>query len=378
MGGNFSYWEQKSFLSGYDVIIIGSGIVGLSASFYLKSREPELNIGILEAGFLPGGASTKNAGFACFGSISEAAADIDRGGESAFLELVEMRWKGLKKLRKNLGDQAISYIQSGGYEIFKKEEEAFAEACIDRIPYFNSILKPIIGKHDIYSVSNAKIADFGLGGVTRLIKNQYEGQINTGKMMRALLAKVQGMGVSIFNNCAVEKIEQSSEGQILTSSQGNFKAKAVILTTNAFVRTLIPGLDVVAGRGQVLITEPIKNLKINGSFHYNHGYTYFRNIDDRILLGGARNLDLDGEQTTEQGITTIIQDALEKILYDTILPGQKPGIEYRWSGIMGFGDELKPIVKKIEPDLYCAVRCNGMGVAIGSLLGEQVAGLVQL
>jgi hypothetical protein len=45
---------------------------------------------------------------------------------------------------------------------------------------------------------------------------------------------------------------------------------------------------------------------------------------------------------------------------------------------MGFGKEVKPIVEKIQPGLYCAVRCNGMGVAMGSLLGEQVAMLIDL
>ena len=44
---------------------------------------------------------------------------------------------------------------------------------------------------------------------------------------------------------------------------------------------------------------------------------------------------------------------------------------------MGFGKDLKPIVKEISPGLYCAVRCNGMGVAMGSLLGEQVADIIE-
>ena len=152
----------------------------------------------------------------------------------------------------------------------------------------------------------------------------------------------------------------------------------MILATNAFSRELVPGLDVIPGRGQVLITEPIKDLKIKGSFHYNRGYTYFRNIDDRILLGGGRDLDFKTEQTTEAGITDIIQNALETLLYETIIPGQKPRISHRWSGVMGFGKELKPLLKEIEPGLYCAVRCNGMGIAMGSLLGEQVADLIPL
>lgn len=378
MENNFSYWEQKSFLSGFDVLIIGSGIVGLSAALGLKSQKPKLKIGVLEAGFLPAGASTKNAGFACFGSISELIEELKTSSEEQIAALIELRWKGLEKLRKNLGDKAILFEQYGGFEVFKATESDFAKTCIEQISYFNKLLGPLIGKTDIYAVNNTKIAEFGINGITNLIQNKYEGQINTGKMMLALLSKVQGLGVSVFNNCRVKKIESKLNEQVLITNQGKFRAKSIILATNAFGAELIPKLDVIPGRGQILITEPINGLKIKGSFHYNRGYTYFRNIDDRILLGGGRDLDFEAEQTLEPGITDIIQESLEKLLFDTILPKQKVKIEHRWSGVMGFGKELKPIVKKIGPGLYCAVRCNGTGVAMGSLLGEQVANLIDL
>ncbi len=352
--------------------------MGLSAALNLKSQKPKLKIGVLEAGFLPAGASTKNAGFACFGSISELIEELKTSSEEQIAELIELRWRGLEKLRKNLGDKAILFEQYGGFEVFKATESDFAKTCIEQISYFNKLLGPLIGKTDIYAVNNTKIAKFGINGITNLIQNKYEGQINTGKMMLALLSKVQGLGVSVFNNCRVKKIESKLNEQVLITNQGKFRAKSIILATNAFGAELIPKLDVIPGRGQILITEPINGLKIKGSFHYNRGYTYFRNIDDRILLGGGRDLDFEAEQTLEPGITDIIQESLEKLLFDTILPKQKVKIEHRWSGVMGFGKELKPMVKKIGPGLYCAVRCNGMGVAMGSLLGEQVANLIDL
>ncbi|MHB1179768.1 MAG: NAD(P)/FAD-dependent oxidoreductase [Daejeonella sp.] len=377
MGQAFSYWEQHSFLSGFDVIIIGSGIVGLSAALHLKAKTPLLKIAILEAGFLPSGASTKNAGFACFGSLSEAISEIRSGGESTFLELVGMRWAGLSKLRKNLGDDVISFQRNGGYEIFKEGEDKLALEYIEQIEYVNKLLNPIIGKPDIYAVANAKIAGFGFAGITNLIENKYEGQIDTGKMMQALIVKAQGSGVQIFNNCRVDKIDPDKSGHIVYCDKMHFNTRSLIIATNAFTRDLIPELQVWPGRGQVLVTEPLDNLKVCGSFHYNKGYTYFRNIHNRILLGGFRDLDPATEQTLEPGLTDLVQAALEEMLRGFILPGKKPKIDYRWSGVMGFGPELKPIVKELRPNLYCAVRCNGMGIAMGSLLGEQVAELVE-
>ena len=62
-----SFWERESFYNDIDYAIIGSGIVGLSAAIELKEKYPKAKVVVLEKGFLPSGASTKNAGFACFG-----------------------------------------------------------------------------------------------------------------------------------------------------------------------------------------------------------------------------------------------------------------------------------------------------------------------
>jgi glycine/D-amino acid oxidase-like deaminating enzyme len=357
-------------------MIIGSGIVGLNAALHLKQQQPKIKVGILEAGFLPSGASTKNAGFACFGSVSEILDELETTCETEVLHVIEMRWKGLSKLRETLGDHAIDYQQSGGYEIFKAGNSELSSACLEKIPYLNTLLKDVIGKTDIYAVANEKIADFGLANVDSMISNRYEAQIDTGRMMSALLQKVTGLGVNVYNNCKLLELVNNGSDLTLKTSHGNFQSKKVILATNAFIGDFYPELNVVPGRGQVLVTEPVPDLKINGTFHYDQGYYYFRNINNRILLGGGRNLDFKAEETTGSGLTAPVQSALEDLLYTTIIPDQKPAIEFRWSGVMAFGDQLKPIIKQIEPGVFCAVRCNGMGVAMGSLSGQQVADLV--
>ena len=114
---NLSYWETKSWLHNIDYTIVGSGIVGLSTALFLKQRFPKSNILILEKGILPQGASTKNAGFACFGSLSEILQDLQHHTEQEVLDLVQQRVDGLKLLRQSLGDQEMNYKPYGGYEI---------------------------------------------------------------------------------------------------------------------------------------------------------------------------------------------------------------------------------------------------------------------
>jgi gamma-glutamylputrescine oxidase len=369
----FSYWERSSFIDNADVIVIGSGLVGLSAALHLKKLGPALKVLVLERGFLPSGASTKNAGFACFGTVSEQLASLQRSSEEEVARLVSYKWRGLQRLRQNLGDANIDYCQHGGYELFMDDETHRADECIGHIPYLNKLLQQAIGGDEIYSIANNKIAGFGFDKVSRMIYNPFEGQIDTGKMMRALLGKVYDAGILVLNSCAVEKIEQKDGGIHLTTSQGNFKTGKVILATNAFANQLFPGLRVIPGRGQVLVTKPIAGLKLKGTYHFHEGYYYFRNIDNRVLFGGGRNLDFEAEATWDFGHTEKVKETLSAYLNEVILPGQNAGIDYWWSGIMGFGDDISPIVKQVEPNVFCAVRCNGMGVAMGSLVGEEVA-----
>ena len=376
MEASFSYWERTAFIDNADVIIIGSGLVGLSAALRLKMQEPALKVLVLERGFLPTGASTKNAGFACFGTVSEQLESLKRSSEDEVARLVNYKWRGLQRLRRNLGDANIDFYQYGGSELFLDNENHHAEACADNIPYLNKLLKDAIGATDIYAVADDKIVTWGFDKVKHLIYNPYEGQINTGKMMRALLQKVYSLDVAVLNSCPVTQTEHYGNHIYLHTPHGVFKTAKMILATNAFANQLFPELKVIPGRGQVMVTKPVPGLKIEGTYHFNEGYYYFRNIDGRVLFGGGRNLNFEAEATWEFGHTDIVKEQLITYLKEMILPGRHIQIDYWWSGIMGFGEALTPIVKQIGAGTYCAVRCNGMGVAMGSLVGEEVAELL--
>src|SRR5690606_1817168 len=149
----------------------------------------------------------------------------------------------------------------------------------------------------------------------------------------------------------------------------------VCITTNGFASQFLEE-DIKPARAQVLITKPIENLPLKGTFHLDKGYYYFRNIHNRILFGGGRNLDFNAEQTTAFGLTDLVQKHLEQLLKGVILPGIPFEIEQRWSGIMGIGSQKKVLVKPISERVYCGVRLGGMGIAIGSMVGKQLADLL--
>ena len=195
-------------------------------------------------------------------------------------------------------------------------------------------------------------------------------------MAAELLLKVQKLGVKIVNNISVDGFAETGNQIEVKTDKINFKTTKIFIATNGFASQLLHE-NVQPARAQVLITKPIKNLHIKGTFHLDKGYYYFRNIDNRILFGGGRNLDFKTEETTEFGQTAIIQNELEKILKETILPNTNFEIEHRWSGIMGVGNQKKAIVKQVSENVFCGVRLGGMGIAIGSLVGKELAELLK-
>jgi glycine/D-amino acid oxidase-like deaminating enzyme len=366
---NYSYWEKKYLFFKYDLIVIGSGIVGLSTAISFKEKNKKAKILILEKGILPNGASFKNAGFACFGSVSELIDDFTKMPEKTVLDTIEMRWQGLKILRKRLGDKNLDFKHYGGYELFNSKTEY--KICSEKINHFNSIINNLLGKPNCYSIIEPKKLPFN--NISGVIFNKYEGQIDSGRMLNNLINLARQFDITILNGICVSEINSHSGSVELLTSNGVFNASKVIVATNGFVNQLLKIKDVNPARAQVLITKPIKNLNIKGTFHYQQGYYYFRNIDNRILLGGGRNLDFKKETTTSEGLNLKIQTQLDELLRNIILPNTSYEVDYRWSGIMGVGSEKKPIIKIVQPNVLAAVRMGGMGIAIGSLVGKLAA-----
>lgn len=375
---DISIWEKETFFAHQDVIIVGSGFVGLWSAFYLKKKHPKRTVTVVDRGIIPTGASTRNAGFACFGSLSELVWDAQTMGTDKMLSVMEMRFKGLERIQKYFGKKEIDFDLCGGYELYE-EGTISLEKLSENISYLNSLLKPVTDTKKTYRLADEKIGAFGFGRTKHLVENRLEGYLHSGKLLQALLQKVQQMGVTVLNGTEITDVIPGDKiVTIRTAHQFSLTANQVLLCTNAFIKQLIPEMDIVPARGQVLLTSPIKNLPFNGTFHADEGFYYFRNLGDRVLLGGARNKAFDEEATTAMETSERIQQELEKYLADVILPQFQNQyiIEQRWAGVMAFGKEKIPVVQQLSPSLFCAVRMSGMGVALAPVVSQQVAVLM--
>jgi glycine/D-amino acid oxidase-like deaminating enzyme len=402
-----SVWEQSTYFAPKDLVIVGCGFVGLWTAYEAIHQNPKLQITILERGTIPSGASTRNAGFSCFGSVSELMSDIQLMGEAAMLETVKMRYDGLQRIQEVFKAKEIDYNQWGGYELFEgkktnkntkvskankgtsRDESALYDISKleSDIAYLNKILTPALktpkknGKYlPIYTNASKDIQKLGFQGIEALAFNQLEGQLNSAKLVLALQKAVQAKGVQILFNTEVKKFKSHKKGVTITTNlEAVLETKQFLVCTNGFAKQLIPSLDVVPARGQVFVTEPIKNLKFKGCFHFDEGYYYFRNLGNRLLLGGARNADFKNEKTYSLETSATIQKVLEDFMMQRILPkgSKKPKIELRWSGTMGMGTIKKPIIEQVQPNVYCAVRMSGMGVAIAPIVAKKALKLMK-
>ena len=136
-----SFWEKDEFLN-YDHIIVGAGIVGLSTAISIKENYPKARVLVLERGTFPTGASTKNAGFACFGSLTEILSDLKLMPEQEVFDLVKLRWEGLQLLRERVGDEALDYHNLGGYELMRSADMP----ALEEMNRVNALLMPLFGQ----------------------------------------------------------------------------------------------------------------------------------------------------------------------------------------------------------------------------------------
>ncbi|NNE27389.1 MAG: FAD-binding oxidoreductase [Saprospiraceae bacterium] len=366
----YSYWERKYWLDHYDYIIVGGGIVGLTTAFFLKDLSPNKSIIVLDRHIIPQGASTKNAGFACFGTAGEVLDDLEHMTEDEVIRLIQLRWRGLERLKVLHRPKTINYSNSGGTEVFLDEDKF--NHCSEKLDYLNKVMYEAIWHKNVFSVEQqSKFKQL----YKHIIFNPHEGVLNPVHLIRHLLGIVAGKRVQVLRGMGVKHVENNNGIKVTLDSGLELSSEKLIYCTNAFSKQFL-NADIVPARNQVLISKPIENFNLKGTFHYDRGYVYFRQIDNRLLIGGARNVDPQVEQTENFGSNDKVINELKTFAAQKIF-GKPVEFEDHWSGIIATGGSKTPILKRLDDRTYAAIRLGGMGVAIGSELAFQVALLAE-
>ncbi len=365
----FSYWESNTWLEGVDLVVIGAGIVGLTAAIHARSMRPHWRIVVLDADPIGGGGSTRNAGFSCFGSATELQQDRQSFGDEDALNLVRKRWQGLQNLRSTFGDDALGHTVCGSVELFPNG----GGTCIpsaQELQDLNRWIQPVTGQVETFvQIQAHSLPQINAKSENTAILSPLEGLLDTGKMNRAFKSLAHTKGIDILAGIRVETINSAKSGcemQVSAFSRGNasITATRILVATNALGATLIPELDVQPAVNHVFVTDRIPGFHFPHAVHIDAGYIYARPIENRILMGGGRHWGLDEAETRKR---------LKSMMIKLWPATEAVPIAYQWSGQLGVGKNRSPIVQWCGPNTLAAVRMGGMGIAIGMEVGRLAA-----
>ena len=358
-----SYWERTAWRDPHDLVIVGAGITGSAAAWYYLRANPGASVVLLERSAHPSGASTRNAGFTCVGTVGEGLDDLANESEDEVVDRIRRRYEGLKLLQGELTAQETGHRMTGGHELFSDESDF--ERCAAEIPRFNRYLKEITGESEVYKAVRAN----GKPAISIAI----EGHLHSGKLMQALHRKVREAGGRVQWGMPVASVET---GEVCLHSGEGITARNILVATNGFTGG-IPGMPVVhPARGLVLVVQGAGIDRWTGSWHAERGFTYWRDVEGGLLIGGGRHLDIPGERTMEAGVNPVIRDYLWTFLHETLGVSVET-VTDQWNGVMGFPEGRKtPHMTQVKPGVWLAAGLSGMGVALGLGLGRDVVGKI--
>jgi glycine/D-amino acid oxidase-like deaminating enzyme len=370
----YSYWEHAC-LDSVDWVVVGAGLVGLQSARKIKEMFPAQRVVVLDEHAFGGAASLRNAGFACFGSAGELLDEISRTSEAEALSLYEKRYLGIDRMLKRYGPQNIGFEATGGREIFASQRGQEAEQIIEALPEINHMLRNIQGEQafEVCATAETKMNVYQRGVLAKA-----EGGIQTHLLYRSVRVDALSTGVEIYEGLRVLRWEENnSHVDIYLQNNMPIRTNHLLVCTNGFTQKLLPTLPVSPARGQVFVTQTVGKLPFQGIFHADQGYIYFRSLNNRILIGGGRNLDFEGEETFDMNVTTQFEKYLKNYLEEIVLPGSSVAFDFRWSGIMGMNEQRTPIIGWHSSRVCLAVRMGGMGVALSAWVAEEVGRVIQ-
>lgn len=364
-----SYWELNALNQKYDFVIVGAGFCGLYSAYFIAEKHPKAKILVLDKQVIGNTASTKNAGFACFGSAGELLDDINNIGLEQTTKLLEMRLKGLELMSKIIPAQAMQYQNYGGWEVFSNNELSDFERISQHLDFINLSFKDLLK-----SPYTPKAIDGQLPHIKKAIFQAAEGELNPYLLMEYLHNACIKKGIKIIKGVEVFGVEKTGTYYDVFCSDINFKAKKIIICTNLNkIPNLLPDIKSTPARAQVVISEPLSRNFPKGVFHAMAGYTYFRFVDNRLLLGGMRHKHLTAESTESLENTDLLCNDLQA--YANNLLGVEVALEHRWAGTMAVGENRFPAIG-VYNDVIHGIKMGGMGVAIGAYVGKTISNYV--
>lgn len=372
-----SYWLDRTPTSKkqtYDVVIIGAGITGLSAAYWMEKEDPSLKIAIVEKSRVAFGASGRNAGFVTCGSVEHFNRMINKHGLEQAVEIWRFSEKNLQLLQEEIvggNAKALEFANDGAFSLAAQDNE-FAE-----LKKVSEIMTGLDIPTEIVD-GDAIRKRLGATGFVGGIKYLGDSSTNPVKLIEAMRAKIKA---PIFEGVEADRIETLADGvKVLKTDRGDFETSMVVLALNGYSANLHPYFKdkIYPTRGQCLMMEPIPRF-MEGPCYANFYLDYFRQIPSgELLIGGFRQIEKATEVGYSDHVTETIQNSLHNFV-TTYLPKLADAkVTHRWGGVMGFSKDGEPMVGSIpdDPSIFFAGGYTGHGIGLAFNTAKTLVDLV--
>ena len=350
-----------------DVIIIGSGIVGTSAAYYMAKAG--LNVTVLEKDMIGHGASSRNGAGVRLSSRVQCEFNLAR---VAIREI----WPTLSEELET----DTEYLKSGALLMYLTEAEepkirAKMNMCIAQGQVGELIDGDEARKRCPY------LSDLVLGAVYY----PEDGHANPMKTVLGYYKMARRFGVRFVTGEEVLRINKykGRARQVITAAGNVYEADKIIVAagfeSRAIMRTVGIHLPYLKRVDECLITEAVPRMTdlrlstFDGNFYGNqtkHG---------SFLWGGNTNIERYEETDPGQPMNTTRQSPDKARMVGQLIPALKDVKVIRhWAGYLDSSADRLPIIQEIPevPGLISASGFSGHGFAIGPAVGQLLKEMV--
>lgn len=347
-----------------DVVIVGGGITGTAAAWWLASRD--CSVALLERGDIASGASGRNAGFLLAGTHHAYSIAVKAHGPERARRLQRLSLENHRLTRTLIGSESIDcgYARNGSYTLALSENEFRAHRRSAEALERDGFRIELLDDTDAAAL-------FPRAGFRGGLHHPEDGEVDPVRLVRGVAAAAERRGARIFERTPVTGIENESVHVTVSTPGGRVSAPMLLLATNAWTGGLHPYFEdpMVSMRAQMLATEPCPERLVPAPVYADFGFEYFRQLPDgRLLAGGGRRAGGDRELTLHEAPSDAVQEAIESFLRSCLPGAEGLKITHRWAGLMGFScDELPnvgPVPGAVNTYVAAGFHGHGLGFAV--------------